>query len=101
MSNKLSSGAFNDENGILDVTKYIEISLYQHQSPSHLYSMCKIFEDPKAPVCDAIQITCISAGIASKIIGECRDRLHKWEVLPEVINLTKLKKSRKGSVEDY
>ena len=63
--------------------------------------MYKIFEDTKDPVCDEIQISCTSAGIASKISGECRDRLHKWEVLPEVINPTKLKKSSKGSVEDY
>ena len=31
---KLSSGAFNDENGILDVKKYIETSLYQRHSLS-------------------------------------------------------------------
>ena len=98
---KLSSDAFNDENVILDVTKYIVTSLYQRHPPSHLYSMYKIFEDVKDPVCDAIHISCTSVGIASKISGECRDRLHRWEVLPGVINPTKLKKSCKGSVEDY
>ena len=49
-------------------------SLYRRHLPSHLYSMNKIFKDLKVPVCDAIQTSCTSTGIASKMIGECRDR---------------------------
>ena len=63
--------------------------------------MHKRFEDTKDPVCDKIEISRTSATITSKISGECRDILHKWEVLPAVINPTKLKKSSKGSVDDY